>query len=68
MSRPRQSITSLFTVMKGYWRADMSRLIPSGNADQSTTETGIAESETQLNTALSSARVLENRGQFLGED
>jgi hypothetical protein len=41
--------------MKGYWRANMLRLIPSGNADQSTTETGIAESETQLKAALCSA-------------
>ena len=41
--------------MKGHWRAYMSQLIPSRNADQSTTETGIAESETQSNAALCSA-------------
>jgi hypothetical protein len=54
--------------MRRYWRADASRLIPSINVDQFTIEMGTAESEAQFNLLPVRLRVLEDCGQFLGED
>jgi len=55
--------------MKRYWCATALRLTPSINANQSRIEMGIAESEgANERRPIFGSRVLENRGQFLGED